>query len=295
MGKKHHGPPHEEHPDETWLVPYADLLTLLLALFIVLFATAKVDGEKFAQVATAMNNALGGGIGAALGGSIGMGSGAGNTILSGGMGIASGPGSSPTSVMSPAELEGAQLEQAKAAIEAFIESTHKGDAGGGGSSSGTLPADLEIETIVTDQGLLIRIKDNALFASGSAQLYPAGVQFANMVSDMIGTMPQNILVSGHTDNIPINTAQFPSNWELSSARAITLTKYLIAHNPKINPARISAIGCGEYRPIAANSTSEGRSRNRRVEILIQRMYVEGDRAMDTLVNPATPQKDILPE
>lgn len=293
MGKKHHGPPHEEHPDETWLVPYADLLTLLLALFIVLFATAKVDGEKFAQVATAMNNALGGGIGAALGGSMGVGSGAGNTILSGGMGIASGPGSTPTSVMSPAELEGAQLEQAKAAIEAFIENAKKGESGGDGDAA--VPSNLEIETVLTDQGLLIRIKDNALFGSGSAQLYPDGVRFANMVADMIGTMPQNILVSGHTDNVPINTAQFPSNWELSSARAITLTKYLISRNKQINPSRISAIGCGEYRPLVSNSTEAGRSRNRRVEILIQRMYVDGERAMDTLINPVTPPSEILPE
>ena len=272
MSKKHHGPPHEEHADETWLVPYADLLTLLLALFIVLFATAKVDQEKFVQVAAAMNQALGGGLGAALGGPMGS-AGGGQTILSGGAGIASGPGSTPTSVMSPAELESSQLENAKSEIESFIQQVNIDD--------------LEIETILTDQGLLIRIRDNALFASGSAQLFPAGVRFADMVAQMIGDMPQNILVSGHTDNVPINTVQYPSNWELSAGRALTLTKHLLNRNPAIDPARISAIGCGEFRPVATNATPEGRSRNRRVEILIQRKYVDGERAQDSLVNPTT--------
>ena len=271
MSKKHHGPPHEEHPDETWLVPYADLLTLLLALFIVLFATAKVDQEKFQQVATSMNSALGGGLGAALGGSMG-GSNGGPSILGGGAGLAAGPGSTPTSVMNPAELETSQMEHAKNEIDAFVQKQVGLD-------------DLEIETVLSEQGLLIRIRDSALFASGSAQLFPEGVRFAGLVSNMIGSMPQNILVSGHTDNIPINTAQYPSNWELSSDRALTLTKYLLSNNSSLNPARISAIGCGEYRPVASNSTPEGRARNRRVEILIQRMYVDGERATNTLVNP----------
>lgn len=274
MSKKHHGPPHEEHADETWLVPYADLLTLLLALFIVLFATAKVDQEKFIQVATAMNSALGGGLGAALGGTMGAGGagGGGQAILSGGAGIAAGPGSTPTSVMNPAELESSQLEHAKNEIDAFIKQQAGID-------------ELEIETILTDQGLLIRIRDSALFASGSAQLFPDGVKFANIVSEMIGNMPQNILVSGHTDNVPINTVQYPSNWELSTARALTLTRFLLNNNQAIDPARISAIGCGEYRPVASNTNPEGRARNRRVEILIQRMYVDGERATNTLINP----------
>lgn len=276
MSKKHHGPPHEEHPDETWLVPYADLLTLLLALFIVLFATAKVDQDKFVQVAAAMNSALGGGLGATLGGTMGAGSGiagGGQTILSGGAGIAAGPGTTPTSVMSPAELESSQLENAKSEIESFIQQI--------GSDS------LEIETILTEQGLLIRIRDSALFASGSAQLYPDGVKFANMVAGILGNMPQNILVSGHTDNVPINTAQYPSNWELSSARALTLTRYLLSINPSIDPARVSAIGYGEYRPVASNDTAEGRARNRRVEILVQRKYIDGEQVRDSLVNPTT--------
>ncbi len=268
MGKKHHGPPHEEHPDETWLVPYADLLTLLLALFIVLFATAKVDKDKFAQVAVSLNSALGGGAGPFNGA-------AGASILSGGVGVATGPGSTPTSVMSPAELENAQLEKAKSEIEAFIKSAEN------------LP--VELEAISTDQGLLIRIRDTGLYPSGSAQITPEIEKFARLVSGILGTMPQNVLISGHTDNIPINTTTYPSNWELSADRAVNLMKYLLRLNPSLNPARFSAVGFGEHRPVMTNDTAEGRSRNRRVEILIQKKYPEGsETATNTLINPAEP-------
>ena len=267
MSKKHKGPPHEEHADETWLVPYADLLTLLLALFIVLFATAKVDQDKFIQVAHAMNVALGGNISVS---SINSG---GNTILSGGMGVTSGPNSTPTSLMSPAELEGAELENAKAQIEAFIKNEQ---------------LDINVEAVNTDQGLLIRVRDNAVFSSGSAYLEPAGQRFAQMVASLIVKIPQNILISGHTDNLPINTAQFPSNWELSSARAINLMKFVLQSEPTINPARLSAIGLSEYRPVDTNATPEGRSKNRRVEILIQRLYLNdgnSQKAPETIINP----------
>jgi chemotaxis protein MotB len=280
MSKKHHGPPHEEHPDETWLVPYADLLTLLLALFIVLFATAKVDQGKFAAVGEALNLALGGGIGGlgggfgtSLGGGLGFGGGGGGqTILSGGAGLASGPGTTPTSVLSPAELESSQLGNAKSEIESFIKQ---------------IDGDVELETAMTDQGLLVRIRDTALFSSGSAQVSPAAASFSQTVANIIGPIPQNVLISGHTDNVPINTAQYPSNWELSSARALNLMKYLLSINPAFDPARYSAIGCGESRPVAPNDSEEGRARNRRVEILVQRMYIDGERAMDTLINPET--------
>ncbi len=85
-------------------------------------------------------------------------------------------------------------------------------------------------------------------------------------------MPQKVVVSGHTDNIPINTAEFPTNWDLSSKRALNFMKYLLSQEPKLQPARFSAIGHGEYRPAAANTTPEGRAQNRRVEVLIVRTH-----------------------
>ncbi len=261
MARKEHHPPHEEHADETWLVPYADLLTLLLALFIVLFATSKVDSQKFAQVAYALQQALASPISMGSGSSI-LNSGAGVGVIPGAGGAAGG--------MSPAELESAQLTNAKKQIDDFIKTEH---------------LELELESTVTDQGLMIRVKDNALFASGSAQLYQDSVKLAQMVAGVLAKIPQNVLISGHTDNVPINTVQYPSNWELSSARAINLMKAMLAATPGFNPNRMSAIGFGEYRPIAPNNIEEGRSKNRRVEILIQRSYVRGEKVGDSLINP----------
>ena len=86
----------------------------------------------------------------------------------------------------------------------------------------------------------------------------------------MAAVPERVLISGHTDTDPINTAQFPSNWELSSVRAMTFMKYLLEINSNLNPARFSAIGYGEYRPIAPNDTPENKQKNRRVEILIAR-------------------------
>ncbi len=265
MARKQHHPPHEEHPDETWLVPYADLLTLLLALFIVLFATSKVDSQKFAQIAYAMQQAL----------ANPLSTGGGSSILNsgGGPGIIPGVGSGPSSAgMSPEELESAQLANARQQIESFIKDEHM---------------ELELETVLADQGLMVRVRDNALFASGSAQLFPNSMRLAGVVANALAKIPQNILISGHTDNIPINTAQYPSNWELSSARAISLMKAMLAATPGLQPGRMSAIGFGEYRPVAPNNTEEGRAKNRRVEILIQRHYIRGEKVENSLINPST--------
>ena len=80
------------------------------------------------------------------------------------------------------------------------------------------------------------------------------------------------MISGHTDNVPINSSQYPSNWELSSQRAVNFMKYLLSVNSKLAPQRFSAVGYSEYRPISDNATEEGRSKNRRVEVLIARNY-----------------------
>lgn len=256
MSKKFE-PPHEEHADETWLVPYSDLLTLLLALFIVLFATSKLDSEKFAQVASSFHTSIGGGKSGVYDGS--------PSVLDGGVGVLNN-----TDIISPAELERSQLEKAQEEIEEYVNQENP---------------KIDVETVVTDQGLVVRIRDNALFASGSANLSPDGVRFANMVSSVLEKIPQNVLISGHTDNVPISTAQYPSNWELSSIRAVNLMKYILNSNSDIDPARMSAIGFGEYRPIEPNTTEEGRSKNRRVEILVQRSYSGGKKVESSLINP----------
>ena len=119
---------------------------------------------------------------------------------------------------------------------------------------------------------MIRIKDTALFPSGSAELLPESRRFAQVMAKMLAPLSQRVVISGHTDNVPINTPKYPSNWELSTARAVNFMKYLLAQDENLKPELFSAIGYGEYQPVADNNTPEGRAQNRRVEIMILRTY-----------------------
>lgn len=116
------------------------------------------------------------------------------------------------------------------------------------------------------RGIVIRITDTALFDSGSAEIRKETIDAVDRLAGVLTSMKENIHVEGHTDNIPINSVQFPSNWELSSARATSIVRHFIPHG--VDPARLTAIGYGEYRPIAGNDTEEGRGKNRRVDIVI---------------------------
>ena len=243
MARKKRPAPHEEEASEAWLLPYSDLMTLLLALFICLFAISQTDETKMAQMAQAFSSAFNMG---------------GPSFLDG-----AGPGmyssrdipSDDDGGMEAYLAENSQMEAVKRQLDAYIE--QNGLQG-------------QVSTQMTEDGLMIRIEEKALFPSGSAEL-TAGVQkIGPVIAALVAPIPQRILVTGHTDNIPINSAVYPSNWELSSARAINFMKYIIAQDGRMNPARFSAMGRSEYRPIADNSTEEGRAQNRRVEVLIER-------------------------
>lgn len=153
--------------------------------------------------------------------------------------------------------ETAQLIELKKMLDKYIA-----DNGLGG----------DFNTMLTDDGLMIRIKDTALFSSGSAELRPESRRFGSQIAKMLAPLTQKITVSGHTDNMPINTREFPSNWELSSRRAVNFMRFLLAQEPRLKPERFSATGYGEYRPVASNDTPEGRAINRRVEVFVQRNY-----------------------
>jgi len=106
-----------------------------------------------------------------------------------------------------------------------------------------------------------------LFDPGKDELKPEAYEALNLVASQLAGLPNPLRVEGHTDNIPINTPRFPSNWELSASRAITVVRYLI-DKFGIPPAKLSALGYGEFRPIAENDTPEGRALNLRVEIVV---------------------------
>lgn len=248
--KKQH---HEEELGEAWLLPYADILTLLLALFIVLFSMSSIDAAKFAAMSAAFNE-----------------------NLSGGMGMFDFPSPTPpeNGEISPdenekkeqeeedidgneqvtaEEVERLELQNIQQKVNTYIQKENLSEM---------------LETSLTDEGLLLTIRDNVLFASGSDDVRPQDLQIANEISELlVMDPPRNIIISGHTDNVPISNPRFESNWELSVMRAINFMK-IILQNENLDPSWFSAKGFGEFEPIASNDSEEGRSKNRRVEVLI---------------------------
>ncbi len=237
---------HEEHIDESWLIPYADILTLLLALFIVLFSMSTIDAQKLEKMSQAFNQAL-----------------------SGGTGILDYPSPMPEDEAQAIDdiegqedsedkekaerIEKLELENIQKKVNAYIAENKLTD---------------KLDTSLTDEGLLLTIRDNVLFASGSADVRPEDVHTADEISELlVMSPPRNIIISGHTDNVPISNPRFESNWELSVMRAISFMK-IVLKNDKLDPAWFSAKGFGEFQPVASNATSEGRAKNRRVEVLI---------------------------
>jgi chemotaxis protein MotB len=117
-----------------------------------------------------------------------------------------------------------------------------------------------------ERGLTISLSEAGFFHPGSEILQPPGVEVLDQIVSNLLTLPNPVRVEGHTDNTPIHTARFASNWELSTARATYILQYLI--NGKVPPQRMSAVGYGEYRPVASNDSVEGRATNRRVDVVI---------------------------
>lgn len=226
----------EDHVDETWLIPYSDMLTLLLALFIVMFAMSKIDQEKFKSVGQGFNS-----------------------VFSGGNGIMEGTNGGQVSigdVITNEEKEENQMNDVRATIENEITSAGYGD---------------KVKIDLDSGGLNIAIQDAVLFNSGDVQILQDVTPLLNQVSKAIKDLDNEIKIAGHTDNVPINNSKYPSNSELSAMRAISVMNYMVKTGG-LNPAKISIEAYGEYKPKYDNSTDEGRAKNRRVEIYVVRNY-----------------------
>ena len=243
MARKKRAKPHEEEASEAWLLPYSDLMTLLLALFIALFAITQTDQTKITALAQAFSAAFNMG-GPSFFNQMGPNASAQREIMA-----------SEDAGNAAYIQENQTLEAIKRQMDEYIQQNQLED---------------QLSTQLEEEGLMIRIKEKALFPSGSADLVPESQRIGPIVAGLLASVPERVLISGHTDTDPISNARFPSNWELSSTRALTFMKYLLSINADLNPARFSAIGYGEYRPIATNNTAEGKQTNRRVEILIAR-------------------------
>ncbi len=223
-----------EHENlERWLLTYSDLITLLLAFFIIMYSMSKVDTAKFERVSRALQSVLRGNSQAIL---------LGNASLleenSGDGGIGSG-----------------DLKVLKRSFDKMLA-----DQGLEGKITATLEK----------RGLVIRIAESTFFDLGSADLMPQAASVLDLITELITKIPNHIRVEGHTDNLPIKSARYPSNWELSVNRATVCVRYLIEKHG-FNPEKIAALGYGEYRPIASNDTVDGRNKNRRVDIIVLNM------------------------
>ena len=126
-----------------------------------------------------------------------------------------------------------------------------------------------IRVFYTERGARLRFEDAILFDFGRADINPAGFSFLDRISGVIHQIQGPVRIEGHTDDVPINTKRFPSNWELSTARAVNVVKYFV-ESCNIKPQRLSAVGYGQSKPLFSNDSAEHRAKNRRVEIVLVR-------------------------
>jgi chemotaxis protein MotB len=268
--RKRHGAEHEN--DERWLLTYADMITLLMALFMVLFSISSVNVSKFKTLQQSLKAAFSG------------------SVLPGGKAILQ-SGSQSTNAHTPAtseipsivpltpnvpkpgdvsvhQLAQAQsiaaaakqeqkdFQQLKHRLDQYLQSHHLSH---------------QVQTVISKRGLVVRVlTDKVLFASGQANLESAGLPLLGEIANLLNVDRRHpIDVEGHTDNVPISSAQYPSNWELSTARATTVVRYLISQG--VERGRLSASGYADLHPIASNAIASGRQQNRRVEIVLQRL------------------------
>lgn len=265
---RHQEPHHEEHEEhvnhEAWVIPYADMLTLLMALFLVLFAIGRTDTEKLRELAESFRKEFGN----TSGQIVTLGDPAGSPIA-GGSGVLDNSGAAaPTpTTMSPADEALEAQEQATLAarvernsLEAVEEAlaTEAANLGIGEDLAFELEARGLVITVVSDQ---------VLFASGRADLQPEGLDLLQLVAVALSKIDNEVAIEGHTDSRPISNDRYRSNWELSTARATSVLQFLLETN-LLDPTRLSASGYADTRPIDTNDTEAGAARNRRVEIVV---------------------------
>lgn len=244
----------EKHANhERWLVSYADFITLLFAVFVVLYAMGQSDKKKVEEVMQAIQQSFGMANAGAAAPKV-------NVIPSQAITII--PSLKPEIKVTPSgkarsgqtkiRAEEKDFRQIKSTVEAYLIKQ-------GAQSKVTLE--------ITRRGLIVSLKESGFFNSGQAAIKPEAYELINSIAEVVTQYNNPLRLEGHTDNVPISTAQFPSNWELSTARATNGLKYLLK-NFDIDPNKISATGYAEFRPIADNTTPEGRAKNRRVDLVM---------------------------
>lgn len=240
---------------ERWLITYADLITLLMIFFVMMYTMSQIDASKYRAVVNSLSIVL-------TGQALSVLETQGPSMIEGisGQLLPEGEGDIP-------QNQG-KLEEVKKFIAEFIrtESLEISEEKQPGNTSTTKLSEYVI-VYEQERGLVISFKDALLFASGSAELTPRAREIIKKVGAALADLPNYIRVEGHTDNLPINTSQFPSNWELSVLRASNVV-HVLQEEAGIPAQRLSIIGYGEYRPLVPNENAQNRAMNRRVDIVI---------------------------
>ena len=245
MRRRRHTEEHENH--ERWLVSYADFITLLFAFFVVMYSISSINEGKYKVISQAL------------------------------LGVFNDPERS----MKPIPI-GEERPLSVRPAEPLVKDSEQTDAGLGATSIDPLKTisddvrdafgDLIKNDQMTVRGneLWIEIELNSSLLFGSGDAMPSDQAFAiiEKVAGILKPFANPVHVEGFTDNLPIRTAQYPTNWELSSARAASIVRLLAMEG--VNPARMASVGYGEYQPVASNDNAEGRARNRRVVLVISR-------------------------
>ena len=218
-----------------WLCTFNDLVTLLMVFFVLIFSMGSGDSDKFEEMRNSIMRGLG------LLDSKGMGS----------SGLV--PGSISVRRLSSRDEE--DPSEVSDEIKDYVADMNS-----------AMPW---INASITESGISISLEGSVAFDPGVADLNPRVFPALEGIGKLINKIPNAVRVEGHSDNIPISTPKFPSNWELSISRAVNVTKYLIAH-ADVSPLRLSAAGYGDSKPLFPNDTAAHRAKNRRVEIVLLR-------------------------
>lgn len=252
----------EEHENaERWLVSYADFITLLFAFFVTMYSMSKVDGNKAGRAMESLHRALGSVISVEIpqrdpgvfqiNHAPTM---ANITPIQGGNGQSQG-------VKGQLHGEKEYFEKLAREIKKKVDTISKAKP-----DSNEINLN-QIKFIIEKRGLVIRVSEHLFFRSGDASILPEFTSVLNILGMTLEKIPNHIRIEGHTDIVPINTANFPSNWELSTTRATNVLRYLLTQF-HFNPENLSATGYGEFRPIDSNGTVAGKYQNRRVDFVI---------------------------
>jgi chemotaxis protein MotB len=233
----------ERDNHERWLISYADFITLLFAFFVVMYAISAVNVEKYKIFSAALTSVFGKQTGARSE-------------------ISETGGEQEALLKSLVDRRNARLGERLRKQQEYMQ----GVASGLNQAMAAQIASGQVSVTSTSRGVVLEINASALFNQGEAELQSSSIKTMSRVAQILGQGDQNIEVEGYTDDTPIKNARFPSNWELSSARASSVVRLFIEHG--VAAARLTAVGSAANRPVAPNNTAEGRARNRRVTVTI---------------------------